>query len=141
MKKLLLAILVLLSVKIVSVAQNTTKVNDKESLTKKNETKFVIKQNPEDENGNPSSNIALSFGNKTTKVDKVTGNAELIDKSEYLNKGIPKKALSACGAWWAGAGDYFYVTKVENRLVIYKGWQDETQTDKSYHWKKFKVIK
>ncbi|WP_435355509.1 hypothetical protein [Emticicia sp. SJ17W-69] len=106
-----------------------------------NSTKFFIKQYPEDANGNPSADISLSYNNKIRKISKITGNAELIEKVDFASKGIPKKALSACGAWWAGAGDYFYVINASNQFVVYKGWQDETQTEKGYHWKKFKTFK
>jgi hypothetical protein len=121
------------------IAQTTSKTTAKAVAT--NSTKFIIKQYPEDANGNPSADISLSFGNKVRKVSKIIGNAELIEKTDYAAKGIPKKALSACGAWWAGAGDYFYAIKADNSLAIYKGWQDETQTEKGFHWTKFKVIK
>lgn len=139
MKKTVFISLFLFSSINLLIAQTPTTTPTKIAVS--NSTKFIIKQNPEDANGNPSAEITLSFGKKVRKVSKITGNAELIEKIDYASKGIPKKALSACGAWWAGAGDYFYVVKTDNQLVVYKGWQDETQKEKGYHWKRFKVIK
>jgi len=103
-------------------------------------TKFTFKTYPEDANGMPHSDIFLTFGNKVAKVDKVTGNADLTDRSNFTENKIPQNALSACGSWWAGAGDYFYVVQEKNKLVIYKGWQAEEQTDRGFHWKRYKSV-
>ncbi len=139
MKKTLFISLFLLASINLLIAQTQSTTPSKVAVS--NGTKFIIKQNPEDANGNPAADISLSFGSKVRKISKITGNAEIIEKTDYAAKGIPKKALSACGAWWAGAGDYFYVVRTDNQLVVYKGWQDETQKEKGYHWKRFKVIK
>jgi hypothetical protein len=103
-------------------------------------TKFTFKTYPEDVNGMPHSDIFLTFGKKVAKIENVTGNAELTVRSLYTENKIPKNALSACGSWWAGAGDYFYVVQEKNKLVIYKGWQAEEQTDKGFHWKRYKSV-
>ncbi len=104
------------------------------------QAKFTFKTYPEDANGAPHSDIFLNFGKKVAKIDKVTGNADITDPSLYAENKIPKTALSACGAWWAGAGDYFYVVQEKNKLVIYKGWQAEEQTDRGFHWKRYKSV-
>lgn len=103
-------------------------------------TKFTFKSYPEDANGMPHSDIFLTFGKKVAKIDKVTGNADLTDRSLFVENKIPNTALSACGSWWAGAGDYFYVVQEKNKLVIYKGWQAEEQTDRGFHWKRYKSV-
>ena len=87
--------------------------------SKQVEAKFTFKSYPEDANGMPHSDIFLTFGQKVAKIDKVTGNADLTDRSLFAENKIPKTALSACGSWWAGAGDYFYVVQEKNKLVIY----------------------
>lgn len=108
--------------------------------SKQVEAKFTFNSYPEDANGTPYSDIFLTFGKKVAKIDKVAGNADLTDRSLFGENKIPKTALSACGAWWAGAGDYFYVVQEKNKLVIYKGWQAEEQTDRGFHWKRYKSI-
>lgn len=108
--------------------------------TPKAQAKFTFKTYPEDANGTPSSDIFLTFGKKVAKIDKVTGNVDITDPSLYAENKIPKTVLSACGSWWAGAGDYFYVIQEKNKLVIYKGWQAEEQTDKGFHWKRYKSV-
>lgn len=103
-------------------------------------TKFTFKTYPDDANGTPHSDIFLTFGKKVAKIENVTGNAELTDRSLFAENKIPQNALSACGSWWAGAGDYFYVVQEKNKLVIYKGWQAEEQTDRGFHWKRYKSV-
>lgn len=87
---------------------------------------------------NPSSKISFLNKGKTIYITTITGNAETIAKGDFLNKGIPKNAISACGAWWAGAGVYFYAVQSPSGIVIYQGWQEEGQINTGYHWKKIK---
>ena len=54
--------------------------------------------------------------------------------------GIPKDALAACGAWYAGSGDYFYIVPAKTRIIVYQGYQQEGQRDYNYNWKKLKEI-
>ena len=104
------------------------------------DAKFIINNTYNDDSGNPSTNIELSFDGKLINISKVTGNAWLIDKNDFINLDIPKNALSACGAWYAGSGNYFYVIASKEGLIVYQGWQDEEQEDQGYHWKKVKEI-
>lgn len=99
---------------------------------------FMIKNLPENDMGNPSSDISLKYNGKIMKLANITGNASLYEKAEFEDKDIPKDALTACGAWWAGAGDYFYVIATKKGVAVYQGWQDEGQEDDGYHWKKLK---
>jgi hypothetical protein len=130
MKTISFTLVILLTFIIIGIAQTSNNLN----------TKFVFKSYPEDTNGTPYSDIVLSFGKKVAKIDKVAGNADITDQSLYAENKIPKTALSACGSWWAGAGDYYYVVQEKNKLVIYKGWQAEEQTDKGFHWKRYKSV-
>ncbi len=103
--------------------------------------KFTIKKHPENADGTPSSTVSVVVGKTTVSIAKITGTAEDIVKAEYPSKGIPAKAIAACGAWWAGAGDYFYVIKKGTSYVVYQGWQSEEQTEKGFHWKQVKTLK
>lgn len=102
--------------------------------------RFIIFKTESDENDNPSAIVYVHFAKKMTQIARITGNPEMIDKKEFAEKGIPKNAIAACGAWWAGAGDYFYLLKTPKGIAVYKGWQDEGQQDKGYHWTKLKEI-
>ena len=103
--------------------------------------KFIVKNYPENAEGTPSATVSVVFGKTTAKLAKITGNAENIGKSEYPSKGIPAKAIAACGAWWAGAGDYFYIIQKGDSYLVFQGWQSEEQTEKGFHWKQVKVLK
>lgn len=68
-------------------------------------------------------------------VDEVVGSAIIIDQFEYEAMGIPGDALSACGAWWSGGGDYFYLRVSTDQLIVYAGWIEEmAPEDEGYHW-------
>lgn len=88
----------------------------------------------EDEYGNSQYAVLLTVDGKTKAVDTVLA-CEPIPASNFGQYNIPKTAKSACGGWWAGAGDYFYATIEKNKVVVYQGWQDEQQEDEGYHWK------
>lgn len=92
----------------------------------------------EDEYGSSYYAVLLTVDGKTTPIDTVNA-CEVIPASNYDQYDIPKAAKSACGGWWAGAGDYFYATIEKNKVVVYQGWQDEQQEDEGYHWKAMKL--
>jgi hypothetical protein len=57
----------------------------------------------------------------------------------YDEMQIPHTALSACGGWFAGGGDYFYCIENNGHIEVYTGWQDEGQAEENdfdYHWEK-----
>ena len=55
---------------------------------------------------------------------------------DYANYQIPDEAIAACGGWWAGAGDYFYMIDNGNdNFTILRGSMDEQQTSDDYSYK------
>lgn len=95
--------------------------------------KFIIEIN-EEEFG-PKSTIKVRSEGKEYLVDEIAGSATIVDKFEFKQMEIPEDAISACGAWWAGGGDYFYLKVVANQLVIYAGWLDEMAPElNGYNW-------
>ena len=64
----------------------------------------------------------------------------IFGKDEYVSHLIPKDAISACGGWWAGAGDYLYLVYQGDDAVVMAGWQAEEQEDEGYHYKELKRI-
>jgi hypothetical protein len=94
-----------------------------------------------DESDNPITAIELQYQGKNIAIGKHTGNVETISKVKFKEYDIPKNALAACFVWWAGSGDYYYLISENQQHIIYKGWQDEQQEDKGYHWKKHLTIK
>lgn len=87
----------------------------------------------EDEFGGSHYQVILTVDGKKEIIDTVMA-CDKIPTSNFSQYEIPKTALSACGGWWAGAGDYFYADLKNNKVVVYQGWQDEEQKDEGYHW-------
>jgi hypothetical protein len=99
---------------------------------------LLCKDTGTDSLGTPHYDVYLSADGKETKIKSINGCAEIV-KADYASHEIPADALAACGGWWAGAGDYYYVIMKDGKPVVYEGWQDEGQKDKGYHWKEFKM--
>jgi hypothetical protein len=125
---------------------NATGPQQKEAATLNKEDNAVAKaafviDNSMGSDVEPRSEISVNYNGKNTKIATTAGAAQMIDKKEYRDKEIPENAISACGGWWAGAGDYFYMIPSEKGVIIYQGWQDESQEDLGYHWEKVQEIK
>lgn len=101
--------------------------------------KFIIVETT-DQDENPISEIFVQLNDKRIKIESINGNAMIAEKGDFY-EGVPSTAISACGAWWAGAGDYFYMVPFANGVKLFKGWQDEGQEDTGYHWKFLQEIK
>ncbi len=101
---------------------------------------FSFKDLGEDEFENPHKIVCVDVDGKTVVLDTVMVCNTMTSK-EYASHDIPSSAIDACGGWWAGAGDYFYLIEKNNHLLVYQGWLDEGQEDQSYHWKKVKEFK
>lgn len=126
-------------------AKKTVEVKNKiKKLDKKPTTvsgKFYITHEVDSENEMPQSLIYVICQAETTLVAKVMGDATLVEKSQFPDMDIPSNAIDACGSWYAGAGDYFYlIPDKRNMLKVFQGWQDEEQETPGYHWKKSKEI-
>ncbi|MCB0635212.1 MAG: hypothetical protein KDC54_01265 [Lewinella sp.] len=85
------------------------------------------------EDGYPSHEIRLSVNGRSFVIDTVAVCPDLLptDRAEHR---IPANVLAACGGWYAGAGDYFYLLQRNDSLLLYQGWLDEMQQDDSYHY-------
>ena len=125
--KNLFKLLVMLFLCEISIAQTTVNA------------KFIIVETT-DQDENPISEIFVQLNDKRIKIESVHGNAMIAEKGDFY-EGVPVTAISACGSWWAGAGDYFYMVPFANGVKLFKGWQDECQEDTGYHWKFLQEIK
>jgi hypothetical protein len=117
-----------------SAETTTEETTPKEEIVPPKSVKLSGKFLNEDEFGGSHYQVILTVDGKKEIIDTVMacGNIPASNFSQYE---IPKTALTACGGWWAGAGDYFYADLKDNKVVVYQGWQDEQQTDDGYHWK------
>ena len=102
---------------------------------------FVIVKKGEDAQSVPHSDIMLSVNGKQSLLKTIAGEASQIPTTEYERYQIPANAVDACGAYYAGGGDYFYVIMNNGTPEVYAGWEEEPQgddqkPDTGYHWKK-----
>lgn len=111
---------------------DVVEVHDKE--TPLNLGKLECVSLGEDEFGAPRNEVQMSSSDKPVKVGECLA-CEQIPQEAFEGYQIPKDAISACGGWWAGGGDYFYSKLSANgKVEVYIGWQDEGQEDDGYHW-------
>ena len=97
--------------------------------------KFYITHETDSESEMPQSVIYVICQAETSLVAKVMRDASLVEKSQFSDMDIPSNAITACGSWYAGAGDYFYlIPDKRNLLKVFQGWQDEEQEDEGFHW-------
>jgi hypothetical protein len=116
-----------------SAEANTEETTPEEEVAPPKSVKLSGKFLNEDEFGGSHYQVILTVDGKKEIIDTVMA-CDKIPASNFAQYDIPKTALSACGGWWAGAGDYFYAELKDNKVVVYQGWQDEQQTDDGYHW-------
>ena len=84
--------------------------------------------------------VVKAFGDSYA-VDTVSV-CQALNPEEYAQYGIPDTAISAAGGWWAGSGDYFFLSlSPEGDVLVYQGWQDEGQSDEGFHYKPVVRIK
>ena len=112
-------------------------VNDP-AVAATNNIKIFCKELGEDSLNIPHFDVLLSTDGKETKIKTINACAE-IAKSEYKTYEIPDSAIAACGGWYEGASDYYYVVMQDGKAVVFEGWQDESQKEKGYHWKQVAV--
>lgn len=103
------------------------------------QAEFIMKYNNNDEM--PSTAVSVNINDVVHELKSVSGMVEPIKEEQFLEMDIPNNAIAACGGWWAGAGDYFYMISFGNAINIFHGWQDEMQEESGYHWVLLKKIK
>jgi hypothetical protein len=86
-----------------------------------------------EEQGIPRYEISLMYDGMPSILDTINA-CKVIPAEDWTSMDIPAKALAAAGGWYAGGGDYFYVVPEGAGIRVYKGWQDESQEDKGFHW-------
>jgi hypothetical protein len=135
-KNLIFSLLLIVSILFIACKKTTS--NDTKSEVKKHIVKFLVVPIPEmkdDSIENPMSEIKLTVDSKEYKIAKVPGVGTQVDETIF-----PKDALASCSTWWAGSGDFFYATLVDNKVIIYKGWDGEGNEENGYNWEKIKEI-
>ena len=100
--------------------------------------KLVCKDMGADSMEIPHYDVYLWVDGAETKIKSVNGCSD-ITKESYEQYQIPKEAIAACGGWYAGGGEYYYVILRNGKPVVFEGWQDEGQDDEGFHWEEITV--
>ena len=81
--------------------------------------------------GAPAHSVHLMFNEKKIKLADILA-CETFKKESYAQYQMPTDALEACGGWWAGAGEYFYLYQKTNGnyAVNYGQMYEEKETGK-----------
>ncbi len=74
----------------------------------------------------PQAELALIIDGERIPVDTISI-CQVIPTDAYASYDIPAGALVAAGGWWAGTGDYFYLSRQGNTVLLMHGWMDEAQ--------------
>jgi hypothetical protein len=75
---------------------------------------------------NPQNDVYFLHGENKVKVGTIS-TCQNLDASEWSQAGIPDSAFVACGGWWAGGGDYFFVIQDAGELRVMQISVDEMQ--------------
>jgi len=81
---------------------------------------------------------------KTTeyKLNTYLGKAFEIKKADFKSNKVPLNALIACGSWYAGGGDYLYVTDAsKGSISVMWRYLDEGQSADNPQYISIKQIK
>jgi len=79
----------------------------------------------------PAHSVHLMMDGKKIKLGNILA-CETFSKTDYKNYEMPNSTLEACGGWWAGAGEYFYLDKKSDGSysVNYGQMYEEKETKK-----------
>ncbi len=80
----------------------------------------------------PRHAVYALIGDYKTKLTEVM-QCDTIGVVDYATYQIPAEAEQAVGGWWAGFGEYLYMTRRPDSLLIYHGAIDE-MTDTAVRW-------
>ncbi len=103
------------------------------------EASFSCRELTGDDEPLPLFEVVLDINGEAMVVDS-TNACEVFAKTDYEKYDIPANAITACGGWYAGAGDYYYLVRKQDELSLMQGWQDEGQEDEGFHYVEVRKI-
>jgi hypothetical protein len=83
---------------------------------------------------NPLYEVSLLVGNSYYTLDTIH-TCNTIQRVNYDEYEVPEQAMSACGGWWKGSGDYFFAYEDMGDIVVMHAWQTEEQSTQGYFYK------
>ncbi len=96
-----------------------------------------------DSNSNeiPFNKVSVVLNGKKHQLANILA-CEKFSKKDYKNYEIPANAIDACGGWWAGAGEYFYIEKkTSGRYAIMYGQMYEEKETGKYDYTQLAQVK
>lgn len=118
--------------------QNTPKTPEPQTHESLTSISLIYKDLGTDSLEIPHNVLLLGENGGAIAIDTVSVNLAKIEPARYAEMGIPADAIDACGGWYAGGGDYFYLVRRDGRAVVFQGFQEEQQEDVGYHWAEVK---
>jgi hypothetical protein len=118
--------------------QMEEEVSPKPPLPESIEAAFTCRSISDDE-ANPKYEVSIEVDGIPRVLDTIPV-CNMIPAEEYAQYDIPPAAVSACGGWWAGAGDYFYAVVSGHICTVIQGWSDEQQEDEGFHYSEIRTI-
>lgn len=111
----------------------TSQTEEKPSPLKAVEASLSCRDISTEDSVYPQFEVNLDVNGQNMVLDTINA-CGVFTRQDYEQYEIPPTALTACGGWYAGAGDYFYLVRDQDRLMVMQGWQDEGQEDEGYHY-------
>lgn len=79
----------------------------------------------DDRDGNPNTRVYLIVGRRRFFIMRDTAQFSVLERKDYSSRDVPRTALAACTAWWAGSGEELYVVRRGRQLIVYIRYLDE----------------
>ena len=89
---------------------------------------------------NPLFEVALITFSKRVPLDTIHA-CNNFTEDDFAAIEIPSRAISACGGWYQGVGEYFYLTEDNSDLVVSYAWLKEEQTTNRYPYREVYRLK
>ncbi len=89
---------------------------------------------------NPLYEVSLFALNTNIPLDTIHS-CSFFNNEAYAEIEIPSDAISACGGWYKGIGEYFYLKDENSDLVVYSVWLKEEQTTNRYPYREVYRLK
>ena len=89
---------------------------------------------------NPLYVVSLRALNRSIPLDTIHKCSDFT-RGDYAELQIPDGAISACGGWYKGTGEYFYLTEQNTDLVVRYVWLKEEMTTNRYPYREVYRLK
>ena len=85
----------------------------------------------------PTTNISILINDNKTEIGEYLGYPEVVN--DFINSGFPENSITACKAWFGGAGEAIYIQKLDNQTLAVMGKNIDEKED-TQNFEKIKEI-